>query len=106
VADYETKPSTTGELEAHKKYIDIHCIVSGSELIGYAPLTDQQACRPYDPDNDFALFHGESSFIRMVPGMFAIFFPDDLHMPGVGETVEHVRKIVVKVKYKWKKLEK
>ena len=36
--EYQTKDSFDCKLEAHRKYIDIQHIVSGEELIGYAPL--------------------------------------------------------------------
>jgi len=35
----------------------------------------------------------------MTAGMFAVFFPDDLHMPGVkANGISKVKKIVVKVR--------
>ena len=99
VQRYEVKPADDGLFEVHKKYIDIQYVVSGSELIGYAPKGSQEVIHAYDESaDDYALYKGEASFIKLEAGMFAICFPDDLHMPGIGEDMSKVQKIVMKVK--------
>ena len=98
VNDYKTKPVSDGLFEAHRKYIDVQFVASGSELIGYAPLSSQTVTTPYSEEHDYALFKGDASYVRLNQGMFAIFFPEDLHMPGVDEVSSDVRKVVVKVK--------
>jgi len=97
VDEYKTKPSDEGKLEAHKKYIDIHVVISGSELIGHALLSNQKISREYDVDNDYALYEGHCSFVKLVPGSFLIIHPNDLHMPGVDENIVDVKKLVMKV---------
>jgi YhcH/YjgK/YiaL family protein len=96
---YETKDSGDCNLEAHKKYIDIQCVARGSELIGYAPLNSQTVIKEYDDEKDFALYSGTPSFIKLEEKMFAIFFPGDLHMPGIMfvESAQ-VKKAVIKIK--------
>ena len=98
VDQYSTRAPDEGKLEGHKKYIDVQCVISGSEMIGYAPLGEQEVIRSYDSEHDYALYGGEASFVRMVPGMFAIFFPNDLHMPGISQDQQQVKKIAIKVK--------
>ena len=98
VQRYEVKPADKGLFEAHNNYIDIQYVVSGSELIGYAPKANQEVIHEYDAEGDYALFKGEASFVKLDEGMFAICFPDDLHMPGIGEDTSKVQKIVMKVK--------
>ena len=97
VDEYKTKPSDEGKLEAHKKYIDIHIVISGSELIGHVLLSNQKISRGYDVDNDYALYEGHCSFVKLVPGSFVIIYPNDLHMPGVDENMVDVKKLVMKV---------
>ena len=97
VDEYKTKPSDEGKLEAHKKYIDIHIVISGSELIGHVLLSNQKISRGYDVDNDYALYEGHCSFVKLVPGSFVIIYPNDLHMPGVDENMVDVKKLVIKV---------
>ncbi|MFA5010468.1 MAG: YhcH/YjgK/YiaL family protein [Ignavibacteria bacterium] len=97
---YKTKNKEESYLEAHKKYIDIQYIVSGTEKIGYAPLNSQKIHKDYDEKNDYELYGGECSYITFSKGMFAILFPEDLHKPGIinDTNSEDVTKIVVKVR--------
>ena len=99
VSEYKSKSETDGKFEAHKKYIDIQFVAKGTELIGYAPPNQQQIINNYNEEKDVMFFSGEKSFIKMERGMFAVFFPNELHMPGIKASVsEDVKKIVVKVK--------
>ena len=97
VNEYQTINPTEVELEGHRRYIDVQYLVAGSELIGYAPLTDQPLLKEYDGKEDYALYRGEATYVRLSAGMFAIFYPHDLHMPCIGEPPTTVRKVVVKV---------
>ena len=98
-SEYQTKIIQNCKLEAHRKYIDIQYIVSGSELIGYAPLNDQTITEEYDGSKDVVFFEGKTSLMKLEAGMFAVFFPDDLHKPCIQakETSKTVQKIVVKI---------
>ena len=50
-----------------------------------------------DPEKDITFFEGlAETYVTVKPGMFAIFFPQDGHAPGV--TPEGVKKVIVKVK--------
>jgi len=99
VNEYETKPAEGSYPEVHKKYIDIQYMVSGCELIGYAPFCDAQIVDDYNEENDIAFFQEETDFFKLEEGMFAIFFPDDLHMPGIiAQKAIDVKKIVMKVR--------
>ena len=95
--DYITKDAAECRLEAHRKYIDVQYVANGSELMGYAPLAGQTVTAEYNDKKDVEFFEAEPSFVRFDKGMFAIFFPQDLHMPGTGNG-ESVRKVVVKVR--------
>jgi biofilm protein TabA len=101
--EYQTRPRSAGIWEAHRRYIDIQYIASGSEIMGYAPISSLTVHQPYDEEKDCELFGGpmaeSGSFFRMPAGFFAIFTPDDGHMPGLMDgTPVTVQKIVVKVK--------
>ena len=98
VQEYDTRPLADGFLEVHRRYIDIQFVVSGAELIGYAPLTGQTVKEPYADAKDSAFLNGAADPIPLRQGHFAIFVPHDAHMPGrtVGAPAR-VRKIVVKV---------
>jgi len=99
VQDYSSKALEKGDWEAHRKFIDIQFIVRGTEKMGYAPLSDLEPSTPYDETRDFLLLKGAGSFFNAAPGVFAIFAPEDAHMPGVALTEPSpVRKVVVKVR--------
>jgi YhcH/YjgK/YiaL family protein len=99
INEYETKIESEGKLEAHRKYIDVQYVISGEELMGYSPLGNQQVLEPYKEKNDIIFFSGEKSFTKVSAGMFAIFFPADVHMPGIRvENKTLVKKLVIKVK--------
>jgi YhcH/YjgK/YiaL family protein len=98
VQEYDSRKIEDCKLEAHRKYIDIQFIVSGEEQIGVNLLKDQPSMNGYNENNDIIFFEGDSSLVKMEAGMFAIFYPDDLHMPGVKvDQSLKVKKVVVKV---------
>ncbi|MBN1969764.1 MAG: YhcH/YjgK/YiaL family protein [Candidatus Delongbacteria bacterium] len=97
VNQYQTKE--TGLLEVHRKYIDIQFMISGSEKIGFEKLRDQEISQVYNTERDIAFFYGNFETLVLTPGFAAIFYPDDLHAPGlINENKESIKKIVMKVK--------
>ena len=97
VEEFETKPVDQGTWEAHRKYLDIHCVIAGREKIGYAPIKHM---RPgaYDAEKDFGIFEGEGDFMVAHPGIFIIMFPQDVHMPGIAlKEPEWIKKLVMKI---------
>jgi len=99
VNEYKTKDESEGKLEAHKKYIDVQYVAKGTELMGYAPLKNQKVIDEYNEQNDITFFSGEKTFTQVDEGMFAIFFPTDVHLPGIKVNEKSfVKKVVIKVK--------
>jgi len=99
ISEYQSKPEAEGKLEAHRKYIDVQFVIKGEELTGYAPLGNQQTLEPYKEENDIIFYKGEKVFIKVTEGMFAIFFLEDVHMPGISvDKKSPVKKLVIKVK--------
>ena len=98
VQQYETKPREQGFWEAHRRYIDVQYVVEGAERMGYANL-DRLAVRdPYDADRDLLVLDGDGDLFTVSAGHFAVFTPQDAHMPGLavqGPAIVH--KIVVKI---------
>jgi YhcH/YjgK/YiaL family protein len=101
VSEYITKNEEDARYEAHKKYIDIQYVITGKELIGIAPANLQKdILEPYNETKDIIFITvGQIINFKASPDRFFIFFPDDLHRPGIkdGEN-SPVRKAVVKVK--------
>lgn len=101
VNEYETAPVEDGRLEIHRKYMDIQYIVSGSECIGTSPIDGLEEIEAYNSETDLAFYKDNGLMSRCVlqAGMFAIFWPNEGHMPGrVAGKPEKVKKIVVKIR--------
>ena len=98
VQEYRTKPLAEGFWESHRAYIDVQYVIAGTERIGYANLSALRPRAPYDADKDLLVHDGSGSFFDVPAGSFAIFAPQDAHMPclAAGEPA-HVRKVVIKV---------
>jgi YhcH/YjgK/YiaL family protein len=97
VALGQGKSESEAPLETHRRYVDIHCLLGGEESIGWKASADCTHVRaPYDEGRDIAFWEDPPShWIRMRPGMFALFFPGDAHAPMVSPGT--VRKIILKV---------
>jgi YhcH/YjgK/YiaL family protein len=95
---YETVDANTSKPEVHRKYIDVQYVFDGSEMLGFALKQSQNVHEEYNEENDFELYDSELDYVRFEKGMFAIFFPDDLHAPSVHLNKKtSASKVVVKV---------
>ncbi|MGV8059595.1 MAG: YhcH/YjgK/YiaL family protein [Smithellaceae bacterium] len=105
VFSYETLTLSDqrAELESHRKYIDVHTTVSGSERIDWYPISVLSTKGSYSAIED-AIYYGRKeqpwASINMYPGIFAAFWPEDAHMPRImtGEKSSLIKKAVVKIK--------
>jgi YhcH/YjgK/YiaL family protein len=101
LSEYMSKNEENARYEAHRKYIDIQYVVSGKELMGIAPMSQQkEILEPYNEEKDVMFVTvNEIKNYQALPDRFFIFFPEDIHRPGLkdGEN-SPVRKAVVKVK--------
>jgi biofilm protein TabA len=86
-----------GRLEVHGKYIDIQMLLAGTDQMGWKPASQcRKPSGPYDPDGDIRFFDDPPvAWFPVEPGMFAIFFPEDGHLPLVSPGEIH--KVIVKV---------
>lgn len=85
-------------LELHRKWIDIHVPLAGTETIGWAPASDlHHEIEKYDEAKDIS-FWGDAanSILHITPGMIAIFFPEDAHAPNIG--IGKHRKLCIKIR--------
>lgn len=108
VQRYETRPSDQCVWEAHRHVIDVQCVVEGIEAMGHLPISRAKPSGDYDAERDVQFFEppfhpDRASRLLVGAGSFAVFFPDDVHCPGL--TVDGkpglVKKIVVKVAVDW-----
>ena len=102
VSEYTTKEVNENGFEAHRQYIDIQYLISGSEKISCLPLEYLKETKPYCEKDDAAFYQiANVQPQEMVIGnsYFAIYFPQDGHMPQLCvDSPIAVKKVVVKVK--------
>ena len=96
---YETIPAQESFFEAHRKYLDIHIMLSGSERVEIAPpekLTEFDRVEA----NDFYAYRGEGDYkLVLSPGDFLVVFPDDAHRIKMQvDGPETVTKAVFKIR--------
>src|SRR3989339_84649 len=83
-SSYKTASRGEKKFESHRKYADIQFLVSGREVIEWSPAAELKLFSPYNPQKDAAFYKkpAQTSLLNMSPGIFAVFFPGDGHMPG------------------------
>ncbi len=101
ITSYNTRESH--KFEAHRKYVDIQCLLDGQEAVESTTLDGLAVDTPYDRQNDITLYiktERGKTISLLEPGIFIAFFPHDAHMPGVsaGDSPVFVKKVVVKIK--------
>jgi biofilm protein TabA len=86
------------KFEAHNNYIDIQVCPSGSEQLGWKPRDQCSSPKdPYNEEKDVIFFNDRPDmYFQLHQGQFAIFFPEDVHAPMIGNGP--IKKLVVKVK--------
>lgn len=98
---YQTKPRSEGFFESHRAHIDVQVMLAGEEVMEVVDAGRIRVRVPFQPERDLVLYEDTSaaSGWRMHPGEIAVFFPADVHMPGLRSGAESslVRKAVVKV---------
>ena len=101
VFQYVPQEKETPRYETHNAYIDIQCMAAGSEFQWYLPRADLPADVPNQPEKDitFYPFTGDGSRLHLKAGDFAVYFPQDAHLPGMADgTTDACIRIVVKIK--------
>ena len=101
VSEYETKVKNEVGFEAHRKNIDIQYLLKGEERIACMPIEKLTETEPYSEEKDAAFYAAEGVVAQTMTiggGYFAIFFPQDGHMPQLCvDEPRMVKKVVVKV---------
>ena len=97
-ANGKTAEASLAKFECHDKNIDIQVCIKGLETIAWKPR--EKCVTPngeYNPEKDVRFFSDapDMSF-QLTDGQFAIFYPEDVHAPMIGDG--EIKKLVFKVK--------
>ena len=94
-------------IESHQREIDIQILLSGTEKIRIFSEESVTIKSDYNPEIDCTFYTPSSdphSEIVLQPGYFAMFFPQDIHNPLIANnTIQSLKKIVVKIDVNWYK---
>lgn len=97
--EYETKNVEECSWEAHRKYLDVHYILEGEEIVEVTHVEHTKTKEAYNDEHDYQLFNGESKIeINCKPGDVLILEPEDIHKTGIiNMQKSNVLKIVFKI---------
>ena len=94
----KTVEESIAKFECHNKHIDIQLCIRGKEQVGWKP---RDSCVllaiERNEKSDFIYYNDvPDMFFELTHNQFAIFFPEDVHAPMIGN--EEIKKMVIKVK--------
>jgi YhcH/YjgK/YiaL family protein len=94
----KTKEESIAKFECHDQHIDIQLCIEGEEEIGWKPRETCVGKRGvYDTQKDVSFYQdAPDTYFKLHDRQFAIFFPEDVHAPMIGEG--EIKKMVIKVK--------
>jgi YhcH/YjgK/YiaL family protein len=102
VQSYNPKSIEEGVVEYHRDFVDLQTLLSGMENIYYCPTASLKEKTPYTADGDYGLYEfdaASATCCKLEPGNFAIFFPEEGHMPCIAcsDNPAPVKKVVLKL---------
>lgn len=102
VEDTQTRRLDCALYETHRRMIDVQVLLHGQEWMYVASADNLPLLDPFDETRDLG-FHVtpacELGRLTLHPGMFALLFPWDAHMPlvAINDIPAPVRKLVAKI---------
>lgn len=93
-----TQAESCAKFECHNAHIDIQICIRGNETLGWKPRGSCKNERePYNAEKDVMFYtDAPDMFFQLTDNQFAVFFPEDVHAPMIGEG--EIKKMVIKVK--------
>ncbi len=103
VMSYQPCARRDAVLEAHRDYVDVHCVLAGAERIEWYPAHTLEVATPYDTARD-AVFYTAPALAPLRADLrydrFAVFLPADAHRTQicVVRGAATIKKAVVKIR--------
>ena len=93
-----TAAESIAKFECHDKHIDIQLCIKGNERFGWKPRSEcKEQKGEYNAEKDVVFYSdAPDMYFGLNDNQFAIFLPEDVHAPMIGE--EEIKKLVIKVK--------
>lgn len=93
-----TAAKSAEKFECHNAHIDIQFCIKGKEQIGWKSRNDcNQQKEEYNSEKDVAFYNDTPDmYFQLTNHQFAIFFPEDVHAPMIGDG--EIKKLLIKLK--------
>ena len=77
-------PASEKPFEAHRRYADVHFVISGVERLACAPVDELEALGEYNEGDDYGLYVNakREAWVEMHEGDLVVTPPCDAHKPG------------------------
>jgi YhcH/YjgK/YiaL family protein len=87
--------------EAHRKYLDLQYLISGSLFYAMAPYNKEEVSEPYKDSTDMErVITTSGKYYKAAPGSLFVFFPSDAHKSVKEHEGDIVKRVVIKIIYK------
>lgn len=98
VSEKEGYSKESAKFECHNNWMDIQVALSTRETMGWSARNAvSDAAGEYNPEKDVIFWNDKPGmYFDLHFGQFAVYFPEDVHAPQIGEGV--IKKLVVKIK--------
>ncbi len=101
VTSFDTQPRGDCIFESHRAYVDVQYMIEGGEIIDWSPIKLLTPQDVYNEEGDCLLYPAPEEVptsLRMTPGRFAIFFPEDGHSVKINDGInKRAKKWVAKI---------
>lgn len=99
---YNTRHFEECYFEGHQKYLDLQIVLTGKEYFGYKNNKDSNIniTQPYNEEKDVEKYQAnEFTKVILTDNMFALVFPQDLHLGKlIFDNSQKVEKVIFKIK--------
>lgn len=102
IVESDLKAESDGVYEIHKKYLDLHIDIEGTEQILWCDYLIDNVLHSYDIDSDYELLNGNAISNCLIDNNhFVICMLEESHMPCVlNKNCNKVKKAIFKIKVK------
>ncbi len=98
VSNKEGYTAETAKFECHNNWMDIQVALSPTETMGWSARSKvSNPAGEYNAEKDVIFWNDKpGTYFDLQFGQFAVYFPEDVHAPQIGEGM--IKKLVVKIK--------
>ncbi|MFT6141350.1 MAG: biofilm protein TabA [Psychromonas sp.] len=98
--ELSTRPANSKNFEIHKQFIDVHVLIKGQEIMGFANNELTVTDLSMSAEDVYFGTTQNGQYIELNEGGVAIFYPGEIHKPlcHIEGDAQQVRKAVIKIR--------